>query len=229
MLNLIRLELRKNKFKGSLLGIAIANVSIMLLLTLIIITDEITEEIFNGYPDMLLIVDTMVRATFTVYASVLLAKFIIDEYKNKTITVMFTYPIQRKKLIAAKVMIVAVWMFAAILLSNVIITAYMLGLNQYLSFITEPLSVTQLSEHGVRLLFHAVAAAGISLVPLYFGMLKKSIPATIVSSILVVSVMYSNNNNFSLSSIIAIPLTLAAIGIVITIYSFRNIEKTDVL
>ena len=48
-------------------------------------------------------VNTMVKATFIIFASVLIARFIIEEYKSNTITVLFMYPINRKKLIIAKV------------------------------------------------------------------------------------------------------------------------------
>lgn len=44
----------------------------------------------------LLLLGTFVRSVFIVFAGVLIAKLIIGEYKNRTITVMFTYPVSRK-------------------------------------------------------------------------------------------------------------------------------------
>ncbi|MDI3410257.1 ABC transporter permease subunit [Bacillus sonorensis] len=55
----------------------------------------------------LLLLGTFVRSVFIVFAGVLIAKLIIGEYKNRTITVMFTYPVSRKKLMAAKLLLTA--------------------------------------------------------------------------------------------------------------------------
>lgn len=224
MLNLIRLELRKHKFKGSLLGILIANTAIMLLICLMYFTEE-----FNSYQDMLLGISTFVQAVFTIYASVLIAKFVIDEYKNRTITLMFTYPVNRKKLITAKLLIVSVWTFVTIIVSNVLISSGFLVINASFQYIADPLELQLLIGHGVKVLFNAIAATGVSLIPLFFGMMKKSIPATIVSSIILASILNSTNGGFSISSIVAIPLTIAAVGVVITYFGFRNIEKSDVV
>lgn len=45
---------------------------------------------------MLLFIGIFVRSVFIVFAGVLIAKLVIGEYKNRTITVMFTYPVSRK-------------------------------------------------------------------------------------------------------------------------------------
>ncbi len=57
-------------------------------MTYIIQTDQLNKH-YKG---------TMVRITFTIFTSVLIVKLIIDKYKNKSIAVMFTYPINRKKI-----------------------------------------------------------------------------------------------------------------------------------
>ncbi|MNH42650.1 hypothetical protein D3C79_1043880 [compost metagenome] len=75
---------------------------------------------------------------------------------------------------------------------------------------------------------NAIAASGISLIPLYFGMRKYSIPTTIISSIIIVSVTSSNSGNFTLNDIIIIPITLAIVGLGIAYLAIRNVEKVDV-
>ena len=68
-----------------------------------------------------------------------------------------------------------------------------------------------------------------SLIPLFFGMRKYSVPATIISSILIVVLVCSNYNGLSLNDIIVIPISLACIGLFIAYLSIRNIEKVDVI
>ncbi|MGY3186140.1 ABC-type transport system involved in multi-copper enzyme maturation permease subunit [Lysinibacillus sp. TE18511] len=41
------------------------------------------------YPDVYILIGSSVRAEFIVFASVLIAKIVIEEYKNKTILLLF--------------------------------------------------------------------------------------------------------------------------------------------
>lgn len=75
---------------------------------------------------------------------------------------------------------------------------------------------------------YAVAASGMALIPLYFGMKKYSIPSTIITSILIVVLVTSNNGGFSLNDIFVIPLSLALIGLVIAYLAIRNIDRIDI-
>ncbi|WP_246234530.1 hypothetical protein [Bacillus aquiflavi] len=68
-----------------------------------------------------------------------------------------------------------------------------------------------------------------SLIPLFFGLKNYSIPATITSSILIVAIVCSNSNGFTLNHIILIPITLALIGAYTAYLAIRNIEKVDLI
>ena len=227
MLKLIKLELKKNKFNGSWLGILIANVAIMAMILLLYFDEH--DISFPNYLEAFNIIDTFVRATFIIYASTLIAKFVIEEYRNKTMSLMFTYPINRKKLIAAKLVIVFIWTFLAIILSNFVITTILVLINNYFGYINDTLNTDLLFNNVLQILLNALAAAGLSLIPLFFGMWKKSVVGTIVSSVLIVSIIGSSNGGFSLYSIIAIPLGLAVIGIIIAYISINNIDKVDLI
>ena len=229
MLKLIKLEFKKNKFNGSLLGILIVNVAIIAMTLLMYFNfGSLEEEVsFSNYQEAFNIIDTFVRAAFIIYASTLIAKFVIEEYRNKTMSLMFTYPIDRKKLIAAKLVIVFIWTLFTIIFSNLVITTIFVLINNHYGYINEALTTDLIINNGLQILLNAVAAAGLGLIPLFFGMLKKSIVGTIVSSVLIVSFIGSNYGDFSLSSIIAIPLSLAVVGILIAYLSIRNIDKVD--
>lgn len=140
---------------------------------------------------------------------------------------MFTYPISRKKLIAAKLMIVSVWTFLAIIVSNLILTGALVLANSFYGYIPGTLEMDVLIRHGLKVLFHAAASAGLSLIPLFFGMWKKSVPATIISAVLLVSIINSDTGGFTLSSIVAVPIVLAVIGVLIAYLSIYNIDRTD--
>lgn len=229
MLKLIKLEMKKNKIGGYIRGALIANLVITAVLAMVIfisISEGDTE--FNSYAFNFSMVESLVKATFIVFASVLLARFIIEEYKNKTITLLFMYPINRKKLIVAKLIIVVLFTYIAIVLSNIFIDFTLCIANSFYSFINDKLTIPLIINNFAIITLNALASACMGLIPLYFGMRKKSVPATIVSAILIVAIVCSNNNGFSLSSIIAIPIILACIGIFIAYLAIRNIEHMDV-
>ncbi len=73
---------------------------------------------FENFDMVASMIGVMVRTTFTVFASVLIVKLIIDEYKNKSIEVLFTYPIKRKKIMSAKLTIVFAFTFVNVLFST---------------------------------------------------------------------------------------------------------------
>ncbi|WP_235700159.1 ABC transporter permease [Clostridium senegalense] len=170
----------------------------------------------------------MIRATFIIFASVLLAKLIIEEYKNNTITILFMYPINRKKLIMAKLIIVASFTFVTTVLSNIFIDSALCIINNFYNFTTDKITVSLIINSFRNIFISGLLSAGISLIPLYFGMKKKSVPTTIISAIIIVSIVCSNGNGISLNSIIAVPITLALIGVFIAYLSIKNIEHVDI-
>ncbi|MDU2239324.1 MAG: ABC transporter permease [Paenibacillus sp.] len=230
MLQLIKLELKKGRLTSYLWGSLIAYIAIAGMMMLIYFVDgaNIEEPAFRDYAELLSMIDLLVRATFIVYASVLLSKLIISEFKDKTIALLFAYPVNRKKLIFAKLTMVFVWTFVNVIVANLLIDLIMVGVNTVAGYLSDPLQAELLFNHGLHVLMQAFGAAGMSLLPLVAGLRKKSVPATIVSSIAIVAVVCSNNLGFSLSSIIAVPLSLAALGILITYLSFRQIDRVDV-
>lgn len=230
MLHLVKLELKKGGLRGYVYGALIAYVAIAALLMLIyFVKDEPSAApAFRNQAEMLSLVNTVVCSTFIIYASALLSKLVISEFKDRTMTLLFAYPINRKQLIFAKLSIVFVWCFVAIMLGNVLLAALMLTVNNIVGDVASTLTTADLLRQFGYVMLQAIGAAGMSLLPLVIGLPRRSVAATIVSSIFIVSIVSSNNSGFSLSSIIAIPLSLAAIGIIGAYLSFRNIDRVDV-
>ncbi|ETI70902.1 ABC transporter permease [Neobacillus vireti] len=229
MRKLISLEIKKFKLYGYWKGIAIANLAIMALLCSIYFTGKGDGEIPSiSYELVFIDFGSIIRATFTIFAATLIAKLIIDEYKNNSISLMFMYPIKRKQIMAAKLIIVACFTFLTICVSSLLIGSLFYLADSFFHFVPQALTAEVLRNGIIDMLLGAIASAGIALIPLYFGMLRKSVPATIVSSIILVSLTGSTTNGVSAFSYIAIPLVLAAIGCLIAYFSIRNIEKVDV-
>lgn len=228
VLNLMRLEMKKFKLGSYILGGIIANFVILGFMLLIMFVSKVEGSTdFENYPEAIGVIDSFVRATFIIFAATLISKLIIGEFKNKTITTLFMYPINRKKLIAAKVIIVFLFTFSFIVISNVFVTTIFCFVSENFQLLPDTLTASMITSRIPSVFMNAIAASGMSLIPLYFGMKKYSISATIISSILLVTVVASNNGGFSLNDIIVIPISLALIGLTVAYLAIRNIEKVD--
>ncbi|HDR4872675.1 TPA: ABC transporter permease [Bacillus cereus] len=230
MLRLMKLELKKFKLGWYVKGAVIANITILALMIFTSIVAQVEGDPEIRDPQMMLLTaSTLVRATFIVFGSVLIAKLIIGEYKNKTIILMFSYPINRRKMMISKLVITATLTFITVIVSNILIVGVFFGIDSYFSILPNPFTVDQLVQEGINLVPLAIATAGISLIPLYFGMRKRSVPTTIVSSIIVVSIAINNQPIFPIATFLPLQFTFAAIGMVIAYFGIKNIESEDAL
>ncbi|MBW9144988.1 ABC transporter permease [Clostridium sp. CM027] len=230
MFKLMKLEMKKVKMGGYIKGAIIANIVIIAIFAMTIVVSKNVGDIdFTSLPFTFSMVDTTVKATFIIFASVLIARFIIEEYKSNTITVLFMYPISRKKLIIAKLLIVVLFTFISTVLSNIFIDFVLCIINNFYNFTSDKLTSSTIIRSFMTIGINALASSGMGLIPIYFGMRKKSVPTTIISSILIVSIVCSNNGGYSLSDIIAIPIALSIVGVFIAYLTIRNIEHIDLI
>ncbi len=184
-------------------------------------------EIANTISDFFFVVDSP-RMIFIVFAGVLISRLVIEEYNDKTISLMFTYPISRKKLISSKLLIIICFTFFSILLSRIFATVVLTMLDNSLNFIEGDITFQMIIEHFRNTILYDFSASGISLFPLFLGMLKKSVRTTIITSIIIAAFFGASNEDLSIGSFIVIPLTLTIIGVVASYFSIRNIEHKDV-
>ncbi|WBW97192.1 ABC transporter permease [Oceanirhabdus sp. W0125-5] len=230
MFNLLKLELKRFNIKNKIKIGTICNLSIFVLLCLIFFIDNVEGKIvFKDYNELFSVITTFTNVTFMIYASVLISELIISEYKNKTITLLFTYPVNRKKLLISKLIIIGIFTFISIIISTILlfISFYIVQLitNSTLGQLTYKMQIAQLGTLTVS----ALTNSAISMIPLYFGMRKKSTVATILSAVLLSGFLYSNNGGFTISSIIIIPIAMMLVGLFVAYMALRNIENKDVI
>jgi ABC-type transport system involved in multi-copper enzyme maturation permease subunit len=224
MLKLIKLEIKKLRIAGWLRNIFIANI----LLTLWVIISVPNEQI-DTYEMALSSVGSYVRITFIIFSSVLMARMVIDEYRNKTITVLFTYPIKRKKLLIAKLFLVSLLTFFVVLFSNSLVAAIFLIMDAYHHYLPQTLTTEMIFSEAARIVIFAVGFMGLSLFPFIVGMFRKSVPATIITSF-VVSIGFSGTNlgNHWIGGS-AVALAIVGLGCFTSYLAIRKIEHIDVL
>lgn len=229
MLKLIKLEMIKIRFGDYIKRALFTNIIIIGIMLLLIYASKADGDLeFSSYSFVFDMSVTLIKAVFIIFASVILSKLVIDEYKNNTISLLFTYPIKRKKLMLAKLIIVVMFTFIAVIVSSILVDSALYIANHFYEFTSEELTINIVTYNLAKIGLYALAAAFIGLVPLFVGMRKKSVPSTIVTAVIIVSLTTSNSNGFSLDSIIAIPIILSIIGVVFAYLTIRNIEHVDI-
>lgn len=68
----------------------------------------------------------------------------------------------------------------------------------------------------------------LSLLPLFFGMIRKSTTASIIASFLLVVLLIGTVREFSFNSSPKLSITLVAVAIILAICSIQNIDTKDV-
>ena len=159
----------------------------------------------------------LVRATLIVWEAVLISVFVIEEYRNKTISLLFTYPISRTKLIMTKLILICSIMFLFHVLSNIFQYASIFLAEKCFSFVT--FSIGNILAQTIT----TISAILLGLLPLYVGMIKKSTIATVVSSIIIVAI--ASNSQGSSAGLMSIPVAAIIFGIIGIIFSAIAMRK----
>ncbi|NFM48112.1 bacitracin ABC transporter permease [Clostridium botulinum] len=228
MKHLIKLELERFPVKPHLLGVILANIIILALSVSVSSTFATTsmQSIPSGLPPLQLstvaIAKLLIKTTLIVWQSVLIATIIVEEYQSKTIMLLYTYPINRKKMIAAKITLVCGIMLIFYLSSEVFQHIAIYIFSRYISFITY-----QLDNILIQLVI-IVSAILLGLVPLYIGMIRKSTIATIVSSLIIVCI--TSNSQGSTAGLISVPavaITFGVIGLIFAALAIKKITTSD--
>lgn len=225
---LIQLEIKKYNLLNYWKAVVICNISIIAVLIAIFILEKYEGELlFQDFEMAMDISNALIRVTFLIFSTVIMIKIIIDEYKNNMIGVMFTYPISRKKIMTAKLMIISGFSFFTILISSLLVEGFIYIMDRAFDIVPGTINLEQLQKALTTSVLGALASAGISLIPLHFGLLKKTATATLVSSLLIFSVTNTTNNMLSLFSYIGIPLVLGLFGVLIGYINVRKLERID--
>lgn len=224
MWNLIYMEIKKVPLKPHIVGLLVANFIIFLLSVFtssLLTTSGNNISTLPGFSpvqlDTVSLAVMLIRATLLVWEAVLISLFIIEEYRNNTISLLFTYPISRAKLILIKLCLICGIMFLFYVLSNIFQYICIFLAGKYFDFVT-----FHIGNIAVQMVT-TISAILLGLLPLYVGIIKKSTIATIISSIIMVAI--ASNSQGSSAGLLSIPIAAISFGIIGIIFSAIAIKK----
>ncbi|MGF9989352.1 ABC transporter permease [Bacillus mycoides] len=233
MFKLMKLEWKKHQLSSYFKSVAICIIAIFTVVNLMALgaKDEV-DGLFSDFTQQMVLINTVIRITFIIFSSVILSRLIIDEYKNKTIQLLFMYPLQRKMLMRAKLTIVFCFCFVSTIIATFSISLLVYFVSPMMGLIETPATIGEIIAIVPATFINAFMISGISLIPLFFGMRKKSTLTTITSAVIIGMLISSNfgsgNGQVSMFNFIAIPIVLCLLGIFISYLSYRKIDKIDV-
>ncbi len=234
MLKLVRLEWKKNNIgkyiKGVIIMAALLGLFVFALAFLGIANDpDGTLDAAPGTDVISAPIELFTSMAFLIYTSVMLASFIVSAYKNKTMNLMFSYPIKRQKILASQM--IAVWTFnfvALILTKLAIYMCVFFGAKFMQSSFVVDFSIGSLSFY-IQLILKSVVIVSMSFIALFVGMALKSSKATIVTSFLLIFLTQANIGDFTMAGNAVFPIILTAISLLFAALSIVNVESKDLM
>ncbi|KWU58675.1 bacitracin ABC transporter permease [Bacillus mycoides] len=233
MFKLMKLEWKKHKLSSYFKGVAICIIAIFAAVSLMALGMKGEgDAAITDFTKYMILANLIIRITFIIFSSVILSRLVIDEYKNKTMQLLFMYPLQRKVVMGAKLAIVFSFCFVSTIIATFIISLLLFCMNPMMGLLETPVTMGEIISTVPATFINAFMISGISLIPLFFGMRKKSAPTTITSAVIIAMIINGNvgtgNGQVSMFDFIAIPMVFCLLGIFISYLSYRKIDKIDV-
>lgn len=169
---------------------------------------------------------------FIIFGGVLLSRLVISEFKTKKMQAMFTYPIARKKIIFAKLSLVFFYTATGLFVCIWLIQGLTFFVQPSLGLLEGNIQISDLITSIPKTITNALSMAAIALMPLFFGMRKKSTATTITSATLIAylinSIFTSGDTSLNVTNLFGVPFILGAIGVFIAYFTFRKIDTQDI-
>lgn len=165
---------------------------------------------------------------YIVFTGIMLASFIVEEYEKGTISLMFSYPINRKKIILSKIF--AVWIFnvAALILSKLFIYVILSALSPFICISAKDIPFDSLM-FWLEMLFSSVVMISIAYIGLPIGLKTKTSKATVVTAVLIAFFSHVDINGYTLLGNVYYYAFLVILTVVFIFLSIYNIETKDVI
>lgn len=232
MLKLVRLEWKKNNIgkyiRGAIITAFLLGVFVFALAFLGIANDpDGTLDAAPGTDVISAPIELFTSMAFLIYTSVMLATFIVSAYKNKTMNLMFSYPIKRQKILASQM--IAVWSFnftALIATKLAIYLCVFMGAKFMQPSFAIDFSIGSLSFY-VQLILKSTVIVSMSFIALFVGMALKSSKATIITSFLLIFLTQANVGDFTMANNAVFPAILTIISFGFAVLSIYNVESRD--
>lgn len=224
MLNLIKIELFKLKRRSKFIGILIT----LILSSLIILPVLYSDEKLSSWNAIIVLSFAVISLITNVFTCILSGELFMEEYKTKTINIMFTYPISRTKIYFSKLLVMCLYCVIISMLGSIIFFSVANIANYIYPAITDSFTKEIIIKILVLVVFYSIFNSFVSIIYSFFSTVKVSIPLMVVSCILILNAT-SNNDITNISPYLLIPLAIAIISSALLFPIIRHLNFKDVV
>ena len=235
MHKLIALELKRNRLRPYHIATLICGVTMLgfqYLMAAIPYMDptEPDAELFSQYPFLMGITCLVCMAIFSILSAVMASRFLVEEYSGKRAILLLSYPIGRKKVLRAKLMLVFLYTVGAMLLCGAMIQTVFFLTELLFPICSDQLTIEVILQSLGFLLCCSVLAGMMGVLSLWFGFRKKSVSVTIVASVILATIVCQMISAATQSfPILWIVMGIATIfSLIVVLDLFRQIEGMEV-
>lgn len=234
MLKLIKMEWEKNNIgkyiRNAIILATILCLFIFALAFLGIANDpDGTLDAATGYGTISSPIELFTSMSFLIFTSVMLSSFIVSAYKNKTMNLMFSYPIKRQKILISQMSSVWIFNFIALTITKLLIYFVVFGVSRSMasSFVID-FNIMSLSFYA-DLVLKSIVIVSMSFIALFIGLAMKSSKATIIASFLLIILTQANVGDFTLAKSRIFPIMLTLLSLGFAFLSIRDVETKDLM
>ena len=212
MKRLIKLEITKNKFQTYIVTVCIITAVMLGLLCLLAHVSRLDSAdkdmfIFSNYTTLLPLFSVLNMTVFSVLASVMYTKFVLEDYSPKQVILLFSYPIKRGRILLAKVSLISSYIFFTMIISSFLIFSLFAIIENSFHLLTGEVTASFVADIAVITVLQALNASSIGLIACSIAFPKKSIPTAIISAVLLSSIFCNVVFNLSANGTIIIFLS----------------------
>ncbi len=229
MMKLIRLEWKKNNILKYIRN-AVITTTVLLVFILMAARELETKETVESYGKGMLdsSVGLFVHMSYIIFTGVMIAAYIVGAYEKKTMNLMFSYPIKRRKIILAKVSAVWIFNFLAMVCSKAVLYLVLVWTKSFTGITAVEIPAGELS-FWLDMVLSSAAMVSISFIALPIGLKMKSSRAAIVASVIIVFLTQGNIGGATLVNNMTFYAMLFVAAAVSVYLSVCNVETKDLL
>ncbi len=235
MLKLIKLEWKKNN-----IGKYIRNAVILAALICLFIfgltfwgmaidPDTGTLDAPPGYDVISCIIELISNMSFICFTGTMLASFIVSAYKNKTMNLMFSYPVKRQKILISQMLAVWIFNFTALALTKLFIyICILLGSRCMQSAFKLDFNIGSLTFY-LQLFISSAVMVSTGYIALFIGLITKSSKAAVIASVVIMFLTHGNIGELTLANNTVFFAVLVLISLIFAILSIYDAETKDLV
>lgn len=234
MVKLIRMEWKKNNLKKYIYSAVILAVLLCLFIFALAFWGiaEDPDGTLDAAPGANVIsssVELFTSMSFLIFTSVMLASFIVSAYKNKTMNLMFSYPIKRQKILASQMLAVWIFNYAALVLTKLFIYTSIFVGSKFMetSFIID-IDMGSPSFYA-QLAVKSFVIVSMGFIALFVGIRMRSSKAAIITSFLLIFLTQANIGDFSMAGNRIFPAILTFISLGFAVLTICSAETKDLI